>query len=88
MPYGIGEMKKRIRPWEEWKKSNNTEMLDMLENMPYEEQGLFMSFFFIEDNGYIMVPESTFVEFQETIIKYYSKWKELKDKNELGKRAI
>ena len=83
------KVKKRIRPWEQWKQTDNKEMLDMLDDMPYTEQGLFMSMFFVEDNGYVMVPESTFVEFQETIIKYYLKWKKIRKKwNELGKRTI
>jgi len=73
--------KKHVRPWEEWKKFDNKEMLDMLEDMPTKEQGLFMSFFFVEDNGYTIIPGSTLVELQEAIIKYYFKWKKLKDKN-------
>jgi hypothetical protein len=73
------KIKKHIRPWEEWKRTDNKEMLDMLDNMPITEQGLFMSMFFVEDNGYTIIPESTLVEFQNTILKYLKENKKLKE---------
>lgn len=80
--------KKSIIPWEEWSRSNNKEMLDMLEDMPIKEQGIFMSRFLVEDSGYIMVPEDSFVGMQNVIIKYYSKWKKLEDKDVVNKKTI
>lgn len=45
--------------------------LKMLDDMPIEERGLFMSLFVVDKFGYVSIPESTLREFQDTIMKYY-----------------
>ena len=49
----------------------NEEFMRMLKEMPVEEQGLFMSPFFVDETGYTFMPESTLRKFQDTIMKYY-----------------
>ena len=43
----------------------------MLNSLPAEEQGLFMSPFLVDNTGYASVPEDTLRDLQDTIVKYY-----------------
>ncbi len=50
---------------------DNKQFSKMLEEIPIEEKGLFMSLFVVDKFGYVNIPESTLREFQDTIMKYY-----------------
>ncbi len=63
----------------EWKIAKDEKMLGMLEDMPDEEKGLFMSTFLVEESGYTFIPEETLREFQDVIMKYYFLYDGLKD---------
>ena len=60
----------------EWKQAEDQKMIDMLESMPTQEQGLFCSTFLVEASGMGYMPEDTLRLFQDTIMKYYAMSKE------------
>ena len=79
----MSDVKKQhlVRRDVEWKQAKDQKMIDMLESMSPNEQGLFCSPFLVEASGMGYMPEDTLRLFQDTIMKYYAMVFEQKEKS-------